>query len=72
MEDKNIQANAARKALASSVGSAEHIPEVLYDGYAVYSELTEYAQRRTSPENVSDTLDAIVRLLKQNTDIIDE
>lgn len=39
------------------------IPEVLFDGYAVYQELGR-AQARTSPENVSDVLDSVVRLLR--------
>lgn len=45
--------------------STADIPDVLYDGFAVYSELDEKAKRRTGAENVSDVLDAVVRLLKK-------
>lgn len=37
----------------------------LFDGFAVYEALTEDAARRTSPENVSDVLDAVVRLIRK-------
>jgi hypothetical protein len=43
---------------------AATVPDVLFDGFAVYSALDEKAKSRTSPENVSDTLDAIVRILR--------
>ena len=43
----------------------EQIPDVLFDGNAVYSELTDREKRRTSPENVSDVLDAVVRILRK-------
>lgn len=39
------------------------VPEWVYDGYSVYSRLSEKAKARTSPENVSDTLDAIKAML---------
>ena len=39
------------------------IPDVLFDGHAVYTMLSPDAKRRTSAENVSDALDAMVRLL---------
>lgn len=38
--------------------------DVLFDGHAVYSALDAKAKRRTGAENVSDTLDAIVRLMR--------
>jgi hypothetical protein len=41
------------------------LPAFLFDGYYVYAEgLTEDARKRTSPENVSDVLDAVVRLMR--------
>lgn len=40
------------------------LPEILFDGYAVYQALDIKAKQRTSPENVSDTLDAIVRIMR--------
>lgn len=43
---------------------AATVPDVLFDGFAVYSALDEKAKARTSPENVSDTLDAVVRVLR--------
>lgn len=40
-------------------------PALLFDGYYVWDEgLTEDAKRRTSPENVADVLDAVVRLMR--------
>lgn len=44
---------------------AEAIPDVLYDGYTVYKAVKHTRPERTTPENVSDTLDAVVRLLKE-------
>lgn len=51
---------------AASPGGAgkEHVPAVLFDGYAVLSAMDERARRRTSTENISDVLDAVVRLLR--------
>ena len=40
------------------------VPDVLFDGYAVLSALDDKARSRTSPENVSDVLDAVVRLVR--------
>jgi hypothetical protein len=40
------------------------LPEVLFDGYAVSQALSPQAKQRTSLENVSDVLDAVVRLLR--------
>jgi hypothetical protein len=40
------------------------VPDVLFDGHAVYKALAEGRAARTGPENVSDTLDAVVRLLR--------
>lgn len=41
------------------------IPEELYDGHAVFSAMDDKGKKRTGPENVSDVLDAVVRLIKQ-------
>lgn len=41
------------------------IPDWLYDGYAVYQNLTDEQKTQTSAKNVSDTLDAIVAMLKR-------
>lgn len=41
------------------------VPDALLDGMAVYEEVQRKAgHMRTSPENVSDTLDAVVRLIR--------
>lgn len=40
------------------------VPEVLFDGYAVLQAMSEKAKARTSPENVSDVLDAAVKLIR--------
>jgi hypothetical protein len=42
------------------------LPDILFDGFTVYEEVLKgREQQRTSHENVSDTLDAIVRLLRR-------
>lgn len=40
------------------------IPDVLFDGFAVYQVMDDRVKARTSPENVSDTLDAVVKLMR--------
>jgi hypothetical protein len=40
------------------------MPDALYDGYAVWQALDDRAKTRTSPENVSDVLDALARVAK--------
>ena len=47
-------------------GGAE-APSVLFDGFSVMQALDEKAKARTSAENVSDVLDAVVRLMRSNT-----
>ena len=44
----------------------ERLRDVLFDGFRVYTEVCASTRDRlrTSPENVSDTLDAIARILK--------
>jgi hypothetical protein len=39
------------------------VPEWVFDGYSVHQCLSDNARHRTSPENVSDTLDAIKAML---------
>jgi hypothetical protein len=42
------------------------LPDILFDGFTVYEEVLKgREQQRTSHENVSDTLDAIARLLRR-------
>jgi hypothetical protein len=48
-----------------SVSPPSEYPQELFDGYSVLRELTDQAKRRTSAENVSDVLDAVVRLTKK-------
>lgn len=40
------------------------VQDVLFDGFAVLSTLSDKAKARTSAENVSDVLDAVVKLLR--------
>lgn len=40
------------------------IPEILFDSYTVLQALDKKASTRTSPENVCDVLDALVRIWK--------
>jgi len=55
-------------ALREALKSAPVVmPEELFDGNAVYALIEESHHRlRTSPENVGDTLDAVVRLIRLN------
>lgn len=41
------------------------LPIVLFEGWRVYQALTPDQLKRTSAENVSDVLDAVVRLMRQ-------
>jgi hypothetical protein len=43
---------------------ARPIPEVLFDGPAVYDALLDAERYRTSPQNVSAVLDAVVRIMR--------
>lgn len=43
--------------------SNKDIHPILFDGYAVHCALGEKARQRTSPENVSDVLDAVVSVM---------
>lgn len=63
LEDEN---NALRQQLQQADA---RIPDWIYDGYAVYSRLSDKAKARTSPENVSDTLDAIKAMLTAEKEV---
>ena len=41
----------------------------VFDGYRVFCALDEKAKSRTSYENVSDTLDALAKLMRSNAEI---
>lgn len=43
------------------------IPTILFDGFSVYEALSPKARTRTSRDNVSDVLDAIVKLMKEGS-----
>lgn len=57
---------------AKEVATKENpiIPDVLFDGFAVYSALNEREKTYTTPENVSAVLDAVVMLLRRNADVM--
>jgi hypothetical protein len=59
-----------KEALAAPTQAAggEAMPVELFDGPGVYRMLKPDAQRRTSAENVSDVLDAVVRLMNRTND----
>ena len=65
---KAIKSVAARRSgeYNETAGYSRELPEQLFDGFAVYQELDDKAKMRTSPENVSDVLDAVVRLIKKS------
>lgn len=61
-----------RDALRTAIVEAEKvepvasIPDILFDGFTVVKCLTKDASKRTSAENVSDVLDAVVRFMEAN------
>ena len=55
---------AQQEAAAPPAPDAQALPPVLFDGHAVLQALTPRARSRTSPENVADTLDAVVKLMR--------
>lgn len=57
--------------IRASVETSNELPAILFDGMAVYQALKELQRRRTSWENVSDTLDAVVRLLRAEKTPVD-
>lgn len=53
------------KLYAHPVAQAQHsVPDVLFDGAAVYAALDDRQRMFTSPENVSVVLDAVVRVVR--------
>ena len=58
---------------AARAGQAVSVPSILYDGYAVFQEV-QHARNSKGLENikdsalVSDVLDAVVKLIKQEQD----
>jgi hypothetical protein len=49
---------------AAPVAQAGQVPDVLFDGFAVYQALSDKAKGRTTSHHVSDTLDAAVKLIR--------
>ena len=64
MPYEGIEGGVARVEAILSRAPAEQIPSVLFDGYTVYQMLSDRAKHRTSAENVSDVLDAVVKAIK--------
>lgn len=52
------------KLYAAPVAQAGQVPDVLFDGFAVYQALSDKAKGRTTSHHVSDTLDAVVKLMR--------
>ncbi|MDS9763906.1 hypothetical protein RMF19_26305 [Pseudomonas aeruginosa] len=53
------------RGLPAPVAQAQHsVPDVLFDGAAVYADLDDRQRMFTSPENVSVVLDAVVRVVR--------
>lgn len=57
----------AERVRAAVSAERERWQEVVFDGWRVLQGLDERAQKRTSHQNVSDVLDALVRVMKPNT-----
>lgn len=47
------------------------LPLIVFDGFQVYQRLSERAKTRTSSDNVSDVLDAVVKILREQPDVED-
>jgi hypothetical protein len=52
-------------AAAPAAGGEDELPAILFDGHAVYAQLDDRQKARTSPENVADVLDAVVRAARK-------
>jgi hypothetical protein len=55
---------ASRERCKALEGALRELPEELFDGHAVLMSLNPRQRVRTSPENVSDVLDAVVKLIR--------
>jgi hypothetical protein len=64
--DHDTEDGTAQRTLAEIHAEFAKPPSVLFDGFAVLQALDEKAKGRTSAENVSDVLDAVVRLMRSN------
>lgn len=62
---KNVNGNDAQLTKFAELVAANP-PAILFDGFAVLQALDDKAKTRTSAENVSDVLDAVVRLMRSN------
>lgn len=63
-QDENIRLRARIAELEAQQTQEHAAPDVLFDGFAVLNALSDKAKQRTSAENVSDVLDAVVKLLR--------
>jgi hypothetical protein len=54
----------AALAKVAALPAGQQIPDVLFDGHAVYRAMTDQQRQCTTPENVSVVLDAVVRLMR--------
>lgn len=50
--------------LAAALSQTAGVPDVLFDGYAVYQGMTDEARARINAGGVSDVLDSVVRLIR--------
>ena len=64
--EKSDQADITHILHAFRMIAGLYIPDVVFDGYRVYESLQHTNPPRTTPENVSDVLDAIARLMKED------
>lgn len=64
--DHDTEDGIAQQTLSAILAEVAKPPAVLFDGFAVLQALDEKAKGRTSAENVSDVLDAVVRLMRSN------
>ncbi|MGZ3349153.1 MAG: hypothetical protein ACXU89_09435 [Xanthobacteraceae bacterium] len=65
--EQSSTAGATKGGNTSDYGSSAELPAILFDGFAVYAELTRHLGKNHcySPDAVSATLDAVVRLMRK-------
>jgi len=63
-EFAELEARAVGAGSREPLTDAANLPAALFDGFAVLQALTPDARARTSAENVADTLDAVVRVIR--------
>jgi hypothetical protein len=64
MSTKNVNTTSGVGPELKGTKCSTYLPPELFSGFDVWENLTDKAKQRTGPENVSDTLDSVVRTMK--------